>query len=99
MSQRTPTTHQVTRCRRDRQAVRPLINIRRDEAICHPWHPFWGNPSAFKDGIKNETLSSSLLNEVDVWDGRPFACRQTRSHSLPLVLSSLSQPLWNLPDV
>lgn len=56
------TGHTVSHTLHKRQAAeRLLINIHQDEAICHLWHSFWGNPLEFKDGIKNETLSNSLL--------------------------------------
>lgn len=53
--------------------VKLLINICRDEAICHLWHSFWGNPLDFKDRIKNETLTEFFAKKVEVWEGRWFA--------------------------
>lgn len=79
--------------------VQLLINIRWDEAICHPWHSFWGNLSEFKARIKNETLPEFRANEVEGRDGvrlhvrgpRPQPSSPSCSPSQPLQIPDLQQ--------
>lgn len=81
------------------EMVKLLINIRQDEAICHLWHSFWGNPSEFKDRIKNETLIKFFANKVEVWDGHLFPCKETEVTGFLSILFCLSQSLPILLDL
>lgn len=83
MSRQTRTTHRPYAAKRE-AVLQLLINIRRDEAICHPWHSFWGNPSEFKARIKNEPLPELRANEVAGGTASARLCA-ARGNGLPLL--------------